>query len=339
MFSFLCWTKGNAYGRMQDLHGLSAAGDSINLKSKDSPFSIQKQHAIFRGSSQTEFGVVSPDSLLNPSQRCSRMSSKTSDSLLGFNDHETQNQHLLRHFIDKCPKDQSHRASISWPEELKSDWTQLSMSIPMSTSDFSSSSRSPRQDKPTLSPLRLAREIDPIQMGLSVTKDVVGQNQKQANWLPASWGNSILGGPLGEVLNSTSSNVGAFKSSSTLNLMTDVWDNSLQMGCSPTGVLQKSTFVSLSNSSSGSSPRTDNKKAPEGYKVRIIKNWIIVDSLCKNHAISWCCYQTYWNLCIGMRLDRQQSLMERQGMCCERLKLTGDCCWQVLGSVTSYACM
>ncbi|XP_027076603.1 growth-regulating factor 1 isoform X1 [Coffea arabica] len=250
--------------RMQDLHGLSAAGDSINLKSKDSPFSIQKQHAIFRGSSQTEFGVVSPDSLLNPSQRCSRMSSKTSDSLLGFNDHETQNQHLLRHFIDKCPKDQSHRASISWPEELKSDWTQLSMSIPMSTSDFSSSSRSPRQDKPTLSPLRLAREIDPIQMGLSVTKDVVGQNQKQANWLPASWGNSILGGPLGEVLNSTSSNVGAFKSSSTLNLMTDVWDNSLQMGCSPTGVLQKSTFVSLSNSSSGSSPRTDNKKAPEG---------------------------------------------------------------------------
>ncbi|KAL3525573.1 hypothetical protein ACH5RR_013945 [Cinchona calisaya] len=254
--------------RTQDLQGLSTVGDPVNVKSKDMPFSIQKQHALFGGSWQSEFGIVSPDSLLNPSQRSSKMSSKTPDSLLGFSDHQAQNQHPLRHFIDNWPKDQSDRISVSWPEELKSDWTQLSMSIPISASDFSSSSNSPRQDKPNLSPLRLARQIDPIQMGLSVTKDLIEPNQKQPNWLPVSWGNSVLGGgPLGEVLNSTSNSAGALKNSSALDLMTEVWDNRPHLGCSPTGVLQKSTFVSLSNSSSGSSPRTDIKKAPEGASL------------------------------------------------------------------------
>lgn len=244
---------------MQDLQSLSMVGDAINLKAKDSPFTIQKQHVLFGGS---DFGVVSPDSLLNPSQKSSRMSSKNSDSFLGFGNQDAPNQHPLRHFIDNWPKDQSDRASVSWPEELKSDWTQLSMSIPMSASDFSSSSNSPRQEKHTLSPLRLARAIDPIQMGLSVSKELSESNQKEANWLPVSWGNSVVGGPLGEVLNSTSISAGALKSTSSLNLMTEAWDNSPQLGCSPTGVLQKSTFVSLSNSSSGSSPRTDKKKVP-----------------------------------------------------------------------------
>lgn len=253
--------------RAQDLQSLSVLGDAMNMKSKDTSFSTQKSNALLGGSNLPEFGLVSPDSLLNPSQRNSRMNSRNSHSFPSFNDQEEQGQHPLRHFIDNWPKDQSDRASVSWPEELKSDWTQLSMSIPMSSSDFSSSSNSPPQEKPTLSPLRLAREIDPIQMGLSVNNNNLNlgePNQRQSTWLPVSWGNSV-GGPLGEVLNSTSYNVGASKDSSAaaaLNLMMD--GSSPQMGCSPTGVLQKTTFVSLSNSSSGSSPRTDDKKGSKG---------------------------------------------------------------------------
>lgn len=256
----------------------------MNLKSKDSSFSSQKPHGLLGGLTQAEFGFVSPHSLLNPSQKSSRMNSGETDSFTSFNEQDVHGQHPLRHFIDNWPKDHSDRGSVTWPEELKSDWTQLSMSIPMS----SSSSNSPPQEKTTLSPLRLAREIDHIQMGLSVNNnDVSEQNQKQqhSNWLPVSWGScnsSSLGGPLGEVLNSTtySSVVGGSKNSSAaLNLMTQVWGdgNSPQMGCSPTAVLQKSTFVSLSNSSSGSSPRGDNhnnnnnnnnnKKAPKNASL------------------------------------------------------------------------
>lgn len=271
--------------RMQDLHGqgISMIGDAMNLKSKDSSFSSQKPHGLLGGSTQPEFGIVSPHSLLNPSQKSSRMNSRETDSFASFNEQDAQGQHPLRHFIDNWPKDHSDRGSVTWPEELKSDWTQLSMSIPMSSSEFSSSSNSPPQEKTTLSPLRLAREIDHIQMGLSVNNnDLSEQNQKQhSNWMPVAWGSSnssSLGGPLGEVLNSTtySSVVGGSKnSSSALNLMTEVWGgdgNSPQMGCSPTGVLQKSTFVSLSNSSSGSSPRGDNnnnnnKKAPKSASL------------------------------------------------------------------------
>lgn len=256
---------------MQDLQGLSILGEAINLKSKDSSFSSQRPQALLGGSAQPEFGIVSPHSLLNPSQKSSRINSRETDSFTSFNEQDVHGQHSLRHFIDNWPKDHSDRGSVTWPEELKSDWTQLSMSIPMSSSDFSSSSNSPPREKTTLSPLRLAREIDPIQMGLSVSNDLSEQNQRQSNWLPVSWGsNSSLGGPLGEVLNSTTYSVGGSKNPSALNLMAQVWGDgsSPQMGCSPTGVLQKSTFVSLSNSSSGSSPRGDNnKKAPKGASL------------------------------------------------------------------------
>ncbi|CAN7016423.1 hypothetical protein BRARA_K01237 [Brassica rapa] len=104
----------------------------------------------------------------------------------------------------------------SWPEELKSDWTQLSMSIPVASSSSSSPS-STGEDKTTLSPLRLSQE-----------SEQETTLKKVNTWIPISWGNS-LGGPLGEVLNSTT--------------------NSPTLGSSPTGVLQKSTtFCPLSNS-------------------------------------------------------------------------------------------
>ncbi|CAL5370941.1 unnamed protein product [Camellia sinensis] len=244
--------------RMQVPQGPSVVPLVTNLKSKDSPFSIPKQHIPIEESCHSEFGLLSSDFLLDPSQKSSCMNSQNYTSILDFNDPESHDQHPLRHFIDDWPKDQSDRSTISWREELKSDLTQLSMSIPMASSDFSSTSSSSPQEKLALSPLRLSCEFDPIQMGLAVNNDFSESTQKQTNWIPVSWGSS-MGGPLGEVLNSTSSTVGAFNDKSALNVTTRVWNGSPQFGSSPTGVLQKASFVSLSNSSSGSSPRADKK--------------------------------------------------------------------------------
>lgn len=240
--------------RTQEPRGISMISPHITLKSKETPFSIPKQHNPTEDSSRSDFGLVSSDSLLCPSQKSSYIYSTNYNPFSGCNDQDTQNQNPLRHFIDDWPKDQSDKTSVSWPEELKSDWTQLSMSIPMSSSDFSSSSNSPTQEKLTLSPLSLSHEFGPAHMGLGVGND---RTQKQeGNWKPVSWGNS-MGGPLGEVLNSKNS-------VSAMNHMAEVWVGNSYLGSSPTGVLQKSTFVSLSNSSSGSSPRANKREAPYG---------------------------------------------------------------------------
>ncbi|CAN4079813.1 unnamed protein product [Withania somnifera] len=249
--------------RMTDHKGVSVISPTIHVKPKDSDISVQKQHNGFELSSQTDFGLVSSDSLLNPSQRNSFVNPKSPNAFLDFNGQEQSEQHPVHHFIDGWTKEQSSCASACWPDQLNSDWTQLSMSIPMAASDFSPSSSSPRQEKLTLSPLRLSRDVDPIQMGLGMTNSYGEPMQKTANWVPVSWENSLCG-PLGEVLNSTAGNVGDGKSISALNLTREIWDDSPLFGSSPTGVLQKSTFVSLSNSSSGSSPRGDSKKVHEG---------------------------------------------------------------------------
>ncbi|KAI3759016.1 hypothetical protein L6452_06589 [Arctium lappa] len=91
----------------------------------------------------------------------------------------------------------------------------------------------------TSSPISERLNLSPLRMGLGVSN-----NNKQ--WIPVSW-ESSMGGPLGEVLNN---------SPSALSLMTDGWESSQQMPLSPTGVLQKTAFGSLSNSSTGSNPRT-----------------------------------------------------------------------------------
>ncbi|XP_010526699.1 PREDICTED: growth-regulating factor 1-like isoform X2 [Tarenaya hassleriana] len=191
--------------RVQNSRGASIFPPTISLQPKESPAAPQKQENPF------EFGFISSDSWPNPSQKPPSMdSAKGFGSYLDFTSQEKQNS--------------SNQNIVSWPEELKPDWTQLSMSIPMASASSS----------PSLSPLRLSREFDPaIQMGLGVNCEVTEPVKKVSNWIPISWGNS-LGGPLGEMLNSTS--------------------NSPKLGSSPTGVLQKSSFCSLSNSSSGSSP-------------------------------------------------------------------------------------
>ncbi|CAH8314601.1 unnamed protein product [Eruca vesicaria subsp. sativa] len=190
--------------RVQNAQGASFFSPTMNLQPKETH--------LKQSNNPFEFGLISSDSLLDPSHKQPSFanSSKGFGSYLDFSN-------------------QAKDSNVeSWTEELKSDWTQLSMSIPMAPS-------SPVQDKLALCPLRLSRDLDPaIHMGLGVHTEFLEPAKKANNWIPISWGNNnSMGGPLGEVLNSTT--------------------NSPKFGSSPTGVLQKSTFGSLSNSSSGSS--------------------------------------------------------------------------------------
>ncbi|KAE8676453.1 AP2-like ethylene-responsive transcription factor ANT-like [Hibiscus syriacus] len=241
--------------------GLTMASLTDDLKSKENPFLILKQQISYEQNSRTEFGVVSSDSLLNPSHKSSTLiKCRNFGSSQDLTSHETETQYSLRQFMDEWPKTQSDRSAISWPEvDVQSDRTQLSISVPMAASDFMSSTSSTNNEKVTLSPLRLSREFDPIHMGLGVGSVMHESYQRQANGIPISW-ESSMGGPLGEVLHSTNSSGGECKNSSALNLMTEGWDNNPQLGSSPTGVLQKTTFGSLSNSSAGSSPRAENNE-------------------------------------------------------------------------------
>ncbi|KAK8544293.1 hypothetical protein V6N13_034655 [Hibiscus sabdariffa] len=197
--------------RIQDQRELPVLSSTNNLKSKESTFTITKQGVPFSGSSASDFGHVASDSLISPSQRSYYMNSNKSGFLLDFTSQETQDQSQPHQSIDVWPKDQSSPYVITWPDELKSDRTQLSMSIPMETSEFSSSLSSPVKEKLDLSSVWLSPEFDPIQMGLEMNTDVTEHTQKQANWIPISQGSSIRG-PLGEVLflNNTANNVDKF---------------------------------------------------------------------------------------------------------------------------------
>ncbi|XP_073065381.1 growth-regulating factor 1-like [Primulina eburnea] len=228
----------NCDDRTQGLQGSSLIPSTIDLKSKDVPFSIAKQFIPLEKSPYLEFGWVTSDSLVNPAERISYMTTRNTDSFLKYTDKETINQPSSQHFIDNCPKNQSNSGTDSWPEELNSDWTQLSMSIPVAP-DFSSSSSSPIQKKSTISTITPSQELKPINMSLGVSHNFGELMQKQ------SWGSSSMGGPLGEVLTST----------------TSCAETGPNMDSSPTGVLQESTFITRSNSSSGSSPRSADKKA------------------------------------------------------------------------------
>ncbi|GMI78472.1 growth-regulating factor 1 [Hibiscus trionum] len=195
-----------------------------------------------------EFGVVSSESLLNPSHNSPSLVKCINFGCSNLNSQETESHRSVHQFID------------GWPEvDVQSDRTRLSISIPMVVSDFMSSTLSPNNETATRSPLRLSHEHDPIQMGLGVSSVGNEANRRQANWIPISWETS-MGGPLGEALHSTNSNTTDCNNSSALNFMTENWDHSPQFGSSPTGVLQKTTFGSHSNSSAGSSPRAENNK-------------------------------------------------------------------------------
>lgn len=249
--------------RLQDQPGLSMlSAASIDQKPKENSFTIQKQQMTYEQPSRNLFGLVTSDSLLNPSHRSPSLINCSSQEV---SDRGAESQQSLRHFIDDWPKAQADRSAITWPEiGMQSDRTQLSISIPLASSDLISPTCSPANEKVTLAPLRLSTpELDPIRMGLGVGSSGVFNepNQRQANWIPISWETS-MGGPLGEVLHHSSSHSSAAdcKNTSALNLMTAGWDNSPPVGSSPTGVLQKTAFGSLSNSSAGSSPRAETHK-------------------------------------------------------------------------------
>ncbi|THF96085.1 hypothetical protein TEA_023693 [Camellia sinensis var. sinensis] len=250
--------KENVGERSQAATDLCMLSPAIGLK--ENQYCIPKQQQNPYGeSSRSEFGLVCSDSLLNPLHKnSSHISCRNYGSSQDLNDRENGSQRsVVRQFMDDWPKnhtDHHHRSAVSWPNvDLQADRTQLSISIPVAASS------DPSNEKLALS----SRELE---MGLGVGSVVSEPNQRQVNWIPISWENS-LGGPLGEVLHSTNNSSGGdCKSSSALNLMTGGWDTnpSAQLASSPTGVLQKMTFRSLSNSSAGSSPRADNHKTHEG---------------------------------------------------------------------------
>ncbi|XP_022895265.1 growth-regulating factor 1-like isoform X2 [Olea europaea var. sylvestris] len=204
----------NVYGRTQEYQSLTSTPTTINLKPKDTSLSFQNQHAPFEEFAHLEFGTNS-DSRVNPSTKFSYLNARNPNSFL---DLESNDHHLVSHFNDLT--DQSDHTSVSWAKKQKSDWTQLSMSIPVAPSDFSPSTDFSPQTKPTFLPLRLSPEPDPVQMSLGINSNIGESNQKQSTWLPVSWGIS-MGGPLGEVLTSTSTNAGVGSSSTVLNLMTE----------------------------------------------------------------------------------------------------------------------
>ncbi|KAM7518438.1 hypothetical protein LguiB_017400 [Lonicera macranthoides] len=246
--------KANASEKIQE----STAGLSM-----ENNFSLPKHQNLYEEeSSRMEFGLVCSDSLLNPLHKTSPLINCRNE----INDSETKSQqHSLRQFMDDFPKNQSKHTPIFWTD-TQSERTQLSISIP---NDFMSSGSSPTNEKLALSPLRLSRELESTQMGLGMGVGPTGldePSQREAQWVPISWGNS-MGGPLGEVLHSTNNSLGECSNTSALNLMTEGWDRSPPVGSSPTGVLQKTTFRSLSNSSAGSSPRTEHNKGHEGVSI------------------------------------------------------------------------
>ncbi|CAL9151231.1 growth-regulating factor 6-like isoform X1 [Musa acuminata AAA Group] len=261
-FNMMVMNKENANDQRQDPVSLSML-TSMNPKPTSSLFSIPEHHNAFETtSSRADLQLVATDSHLNPATRSFSDKSCIASPKLQV---PRPQSHPLHHFIDDWSKTQSDRSTITWPEieEMQFERTQLSMSIPVASSEFSSSS-SPHHENLTLSPLKLSREYSLPHMDsrINVLSEV---NQRQISWIPISWETSMAG-PLGEALANTSSmpkdQSKNCSSSSSLNLLTDGWDSSPRMESSPTGVLQKTSFGSLT-SSTGSNPRAENRKAHE----------------------------------------------------------------------------
>ncbi|KAJ4814894.1 Growth-regulating factor 6 [Rhynchospora pubera] len=174
--------------------------------------------------------------LLNEPSKADHIHGPQSLSLLT----STNQRQLETSFVNRNKPEKLFEAPNGWTqiENARSNATQLSIAIPVDPSDFSSSS-SPSHDNLTLAPLALSQSFN--------------------SNIPMSWESSV-GGPLGEVLNKSNANHASKDQSNncgSLNLSTDSWDLSPNLNLSPTGVLQKNNFGSVS-SSNASSPRPDN---------------------------------------------------------------------------------
>ncbi|GAB4852404.1 hypothetical protein Ancab_016596 [Ancistrocladus abbreviatus] len=255
--------EGNNQG-MQDNTQLSFLSSNLNLNSAENSSSVAKQRMPDEESAPSKFGVPSSNPLINTSLKGSSLCRNYASS----QDLNDRVQHSLRPFMDAWPIMQADQSGILWPElPAQSERTELSISIPMAPLDFMSSTSSPTNEKVMVSPPRFSQERNPIKMDLGMGTVLNVSNHRQAIWNPMSWENS-LGGPLGEVLHSTSSCSRDSKKASALNLLSKGWEGSLQLSSSsPTHVLQATTFGSLSNCSTGSSPRVENIKKFEAVSL------------------------------------------------------------------------
>lgn len=247
--------KQNESEQAQDSDSLSML-TSMSARSTGNLFPFSKQHKPFEvTTSRPDYGLVSSDSLMSsPHSSLENASLLASQSL-----NEHQSSLSLQHFVD-WPRTPSQGA-LSWPdtEEIQAQRTQLSISVPMASSDLSSASTSPIHEKLMLSPLKLSREYSPIGLSITANRDEVTQGEQ--DWMP-TFHDSSMGGPLGEVLTKNSNMEARNYLSASLNLLTDAWDSS-PLETSPVGVLQKTTFGSVS-SSTGSSPRMENHSVYDG---------------------------------------------------------------------------
>lgn len=241
---------------------------SVNQKPDTSLLLLSKQHNPFEESpSGADIGLISSDSLLSP-PRNSFADNISFISTPKPNDQQVESN-PLRQLIDDHQPNSCGTAVIV--EETQPDTTHLSMSIRRAGSDLPSSTSSDHYNL-ALSPIKLLTEYDPAHTGLGVglLNEVY---QRQTTGKPVSREHS-MSGPLGEVLTSTNS---TFKdesknfSSSSLNLMADVLDSSFRLVPLPTGVLQKTSFGSLS-CSTGRSRRVDTSKLHDS-----------TNSMCNNH--------------------------------------------------------
>jgi hypothetical protein len=248
--------KQNESDNMQDSDNLSML-TSMSTRNPASLFPFSKQNNPFEvTSSRPEFGLVSSDSLMSsPHSSLENVNLLSSQSL-----NENQSSASLQHFVD-WPRTPA-QGGLSWAdaEDMQAPRSQLSISAPMASSELSSASTSPIHEKLMLSPLKLSREYSPIGLSITASRDEV--SQLEANWA-TMFRDSSMGGPLGEVLTKNGNAEAKNCLSAPLNLLTDFWDSSPGMESSPVGVLQKTTFGSVS-SSTGSSPRMENHGAYDG---------------------------------------------------------------------------
>ncbi|KAF9601476.1 hypothetical protein IFM89_020243 [Coptis chinensis] len=250
--------KDNGSGPMQYSAGLHLSSPTMSLNLNSTPFFMAKQGVAtpFQESSGIQFGVVSSNSVPNSSNKTTYTDCKNYGSSIDLNGRESQTKHPFRHFIDDWPKNKSDNSACT-------DQTQLSISIPTSSSNFPSFSCSNMREKPNPTQLSGSHEFNPIQMSLGVGSNPNEQTRRPANLLPISWETS-MGGPLGEALNKTNRTAIEYKSSvPAFDFITKGWNTSSQMGSSPTGVLQRTPFGSSSNSSGGSSSREETKNVDE----------------------------------------------------------------------------
>ncbi|RRT73630.1 hypothetical protein B296_00020762 [Ensete ventricosum] len=223
-------SKGNVNERAQESEGLSMRG-FLRSRPMSDLFPVSEQH-FEETPSGVKLGHVSMDSLLNDSSSASSDNISSYITTAKLNDQQ-KGPHPLQ-----CFNDESDHSNISWSgvEEMQSDRIQSSILIPMACSPCNSSPK-----------------YDPTNVGLraGVPCEV---SKCQTGWLPFS-PESSMAGPLGEVLNRTSSTI-----KQQINFLTDGCDLSPWLESSPTGVLQKPLFGSVS-SSTQSSPGADNSKS------------------------------------------------------------------------------